>query len=68
MSHREGERDSHNLAIIAGRVRYEARLGLNGRWYGHRRAANGRITDDFSYASRRSMRRAILTRIARGNA
>lgn len=37
---------------------------LSGRWYWHRRAS-GNITDDGSYATRGSARRAVLQRIAK---
>ena len=37
---------------------------MTGRWFWHRKAG-GNITDDGSYASRGSARRAILQRIAK---
>jgi hypothetical protein len=66
MSHREIESTPDSFVIGSGRARFEAIRSLSGRWYCHRKV-NGRITDDGSYASRRSCRRAILTRIARGD-
>lgn len=47
-----------------GNVRFNAWLGGDGRWHGHRKAS-GRVTEDFNYASRRSMLRSVLRRIAR---
>lgn len=37
---------------------------LTGRWFWHRKSG-GRITDDGSYASRRSCRRALAQRVAK---
>lgn len=39
----------------------------DGRWYWHRKAG-GRVTDDGSYASRRSTRRALIKKMAREGA
>lgn len=55
------ESTASSFVIRCGRVRYEVHEAANGRWYIARKV-NGRVTDDASYASRRSARRAIRAR------
>ena len=50
------------LCFVVNRRTFKAQVGDDGRWYGHEKVS-GRIKDDFSYASRGSMRRSIMDRI-----
>lgn len=47
---------------MARRPKAEIWRGGNGRWYFHRVAANGKITDDHSVQHRSSARRACRSR------
>lgn len=52
----------HLRFSIGNRTSFLAWEGADGRWYGHQ-TVSGRVKNDFSYASRRSMRRAIKVAI-----
>jgi len=54
--------DRNKVEFKVAHQTFTARDGSDGRWYGHLKV-NGRIKEDFSYASRRSMRRSIMDRI-----
>jgi hypothetical protein len=54
--------DRNGLTFKIDRRTFKAQVGDDGRWYGHEKVS-GRIKDDFSYASRGSMRRSIMDRI-----